>query len=635
MRLGLISAKAKPFDPSHNIGPTGLSYLISYLEKELGVLDSYIEFYYENLMAKKPDIVGISTTSENFNIAKEIAKNIRKLNSKIPIIIGGPHITALPESIDENMDVGVVGEGEIQFAKIIKLILKNELNEENLKNIKGVVFRNENKELILTERQDWIKNIDDIPPPKRKPLAEIGLKAHDLPLFQSLVTTRGCPFKCVFCSASRLWEKPRYHSVERIFEETLEIVRNYPNQKIIPIVDDLFAINKNRLRDIVKIFKSENITKKVSFTCQARASCFDEEIASLLSEMNVMVACFGFESGNDRVLKYLKGGSTSKDVQNSIDLCEKYNLKVAGSFIIGSPTETLNELANTYWLTKKNKDKIFRTIFCISTPFPGTPFWQEGIEKKVIPENFQDWELLNLSYDKDKTIFLGDQYSRDEFTAIHEVFADANTHPLVSNQDSMLKDMEFNYIKSLYKKVSENINNPSVKILEISSHKEYLTNYINSNNIKRLNVLNGKVENLEEITDKYDYIFIPHTLEQIRDPQKLLISLKSLLEDSGNIIIISYNIMFISIFISLLKNTWNLSNAGIQKNKNLFLFSIESLNKMLEECGYKNISIEKTQEDVTPFLETYKKILPLFSKFANLNEYMINSISASFIAIYK
>jgi len=619
MRLGLISAKARPFDPSHNIAPTGLSYLISYLEKELGLFDSYIEFYYDKLMAKKPDIVGISSTSEN--------------NPKIPIIIGGSHITSLPNTLDKNMDVGVIGEGEIQFAKIIELILKNEFHEENLKKINGIIFRTENNELINTIRQDWIKDIDTIPKPKRKIISEIGLNSYDSPLFQSLVTARGCPFKCIFCSASNLWGKPRYHSVERICEETLEIIKNYPNQKIIPIVDDLFATNKERLRNIVKLFKSEGINKKVSFTCHSRASCFDEEIAYLLSEMNVMAACFGFESGNDRMLKYLKGGSSSKDIQRSIDLCEKYNLKVVGSFIIGSPTETLEELAQTYWLEKKNKDKIFKTSVCISTPYPGTKFWNDSLEKGLITKDFDDWETLNLSFDKDKTIFLGDQYSRDEFIKVQKFFIDKN--PNVSENNFNLREMEVNYIKTLYKKISEKINRPFVKVLEISSHKDNLKNYIDSESIMRIDVINGKVNNLEKIQEKFDYIFIPHSLEQIRDTKELLGSLKKFLKDSGEIIIVTYNIIFVSVLTGLLQNIWDSSPAGIQKEKNISFFSIETLNMMFKECGYKNIGIEKIEDNVSYYEKIYKNILPLFSKFVNLDEYIINSIVTSFVAIYK
>jgi len=151
----------------------------------------------------------------------------------------------------------------------------------------------------------------------------------------------------------------------------------------------------------------------------------------------------------------------------------------------------------------------------------------------------------------------------------------------------------------------------------------------------RIDVINGKVNNLEKIQEKFDYIFIPHSLEQIRDTKELLGSLKKFLKDSGEIIIVTYNIIFVSVLTGLLQNIWDSSPAGIQKEKNISFFSIETLNMMFKECGYKNIGIEKIEDNVSYYEKIYKNILPLFSKFVNLDEYIINSIVTSFVAIYK
>ena len=287
MKLGLMYIRTPAEDRGVKAAPNGVAYLASYLEKYHGIEDIYIEEAFDKLMERKPDAVGISSVSEMYPKAREIARKVKEWNPKIKIVIGGPHITSMPQTLDKNMDVGVISEGEEQFGEVMDLIKNNDLDPKKLKNITGIVFRDEDNQIFETGKRAWIQNIDLIPPPNRRLITEISVSHRDAPYQQSLLTERGCPFKCEYCSATAFWDKMRTHSLERVMSEIEYIIKHYPEQKSISISDDLFGLNRKRLRQMVDMIKFEGYHKKVFFVCQTRASCFHEETAAMFAEMNM------------------------------------------------------------------------------------------------------------------------------------------------------------------------------------------------------------------------------------------------------------------------------------------------------------------------------------------------------------
>lgn len=616
MRVGLINIKIPNVDRTLTAAPNGIAYLASYIKHYNHVEDVYIEVYSDKLMERKPDVVGISTISQTFNKVKDLAKSIKEYNPKIKVIVGGPHITSLPETMTKYMDVAVLGEGEVQFGEVIKLIQDNNFNPEELKKIKGLAFWDENNKIYNTGERPWITTLDMIPPPDRTLIANAHLKSWDVPFQQQLMTERGCPFKCLYCSATAFWDKLRQHSIERVHSELMYLVNTFPEQKIIGIVDDLFGSNKKRLREIVDMIKSEGIHKKFGFVCQTRASVFDEERAEMFAEMNMRIACFGFESSNDRVLKYLKGTGKAKDNQRALDVCHKHNINALGNFILGSPTETEAEVADTYWFIRKNYERLWRMGAGIATPYPGTKWWDYALEKKLVDEDFDRWDVLDLTFDRYKSVYMSDTMDKDTFSNVLKEFQHMVTDKLENASDHFDTREIYREVLGLqFFKLSKLMDQKDKSILEISSKNLSVSEFISNASIKTFKVCGGKVDltSLDK-ESKFDFIFLPYSLETLIDPDILLEKLKDLVKEDGKILILNYNITHNANISNLVDINWQTKVDGIFDKRNLHFFSCRTIEDKLNDLGFKNIKIDKANDNSTQYSKIYELVLDKSSK---------------------
>jgi anaerobic magnesium-protoporphyrin IX monomethyl ester cyclase len=624
VRVGLINIKIPNVDRALTAAPNGIAYLASYIKQYNGIEDVYIEVYPEKLMQRRPDVVGISTISQTFNKVKQLAKSIKESNPKIKVIVGGPHITSLTETMTKYMDVAVLGEGEIQFGEVIKLIQDNNFNSEELKKIKGLAFWDENKELFNTGERPWNTQLDLIPPPDRKLISSIYLKEADIPFQQQLMTERGCPFKCLYCSATAFWDKLRQHSIERVHSELLYLVNNFPEQKMIGIVDDLFGNNKNRLRQIVDMIKSEGLHKKFGFVCQTRASVFDEERAEMFSEMNMRIACFGFESSNDRVLKYLKGSGKAKDNQRAVDICDKHGINALGNFILGSPTETEEEASDTYWFIRRNFDKLWRTGSGTATPYPGTKWWDYALEHNLVDSNFDRWEVLDLTFDKYRTVYISDTMDKDTFMHILQEFQYLSNKKAISAPDDFeVKENYREFLESQYYLVSRLMNIEGKNILEITSKNLSVKEFINRASVKNIKIFNGNVkfDSLEN-KEKFDFIFIPYGLETMINPKEFLEQIKDYISENGQILLLNYNIAHFSSINNILDINWQNQVEGLFDKKNISFFSCKTLEKTLKDLNFKKIKIDKANQPLKQYTKVYESILEISSKILDIKEHI-------------
>lgn len=392
----------------------GLGYLVSCLRKEFNgdifdfkIIDRNVE---NQILEYGPDIIGITCVSQNYNYAKKYANFARKKN--IPVMIGGVHISMLPESLSEDMNVGCVGEGEETIIELFNLFLKeNNFSADKLGKIKGLVFR-ENGKIIQTEKRERVMNMDNIPYPARDLL---DIKKHSY-----MFSSRGCPYRCVFCASSRFWDNVRFFSPEYVVGEIKELVENYGVQ-LISFFDDLFILDKKRLKDIVDVLKKQDFYKKIKFTCSCRANLVDDETARLLKEMNVVSVGLGLESGNERVLASLKGGSvTVQQNKKAIEIFKKHKIAVNASFVIGSPSETREEIIQTYNFIKEVSFDLVDIY--VLTPYPGTSIWKYALERGLVSDNM-DWERLNVNFERNKkAVILSEKLNKEEIYNIYKKF---------------------------------------------------------------------------------------------------------------------------------------------------------------------------------------------------------------------
>ncbi len=371
----------------------GLTALAAFLQRKISNLDiKIIEGFnpFKEIIKIKPDIIGFTSDTLAFQKTKNIATKVKK-KLKIPILIGGVHITAMPESFSPPFDIGLIGEGEITLSELIRSFLKNKkFITSELKKIDGLIFK-ENKKIIINSPRKLIKNIDKLPFPAREitPMEEIYLK-NQFNLFNvkrqiSIMTSRGCPYHCVFCGSPVQWGAVRFHSPEYVIKEIKFLIKTY-NIDSIMFWDDLFIAPIERLKKLKDLIIKNGLNKKLVFFGYARANLITEDVCKILSEMNTKRLIFGLESGSPKILNYLKQNSvTVEDNKRAVDLCRKYKITSSSGYIVGTPGETIDDLQMTYDLMKKHP--LDNTQIYILTPYPGTKIWIEAKKNKLVSSN--------------------------------------------------------------------------------------------------------------------------------------------------------------------------------------------------------------------------------------------------------
>jgi radical SAM superfamily enzyme YgiQ (UPF0313 family) len=405
MKILFVGA-VNPFAATENLyPPLWPAYLSAYLEYRLPTVPFKFKFASrkidQQLIRFNPDIVALSVVTQNYNYAQRYAKLAKRLGKKV--IIGGMHVTSLPESLTKDIDAGCIGEGEVSFYEIVKQYLENPtLEPQHLKKIKGIVFY-DGKKLVKTEERSVIGSLGELPHPKRS-VVGYGYRSY-------VHSARGCPYACVFCACGKYWGKVRYTPAEYIVEEIQTLVDK--GVKVIRFADDNFAFNKKRLKEIVAGITAKGLHRKAKFSCWCRADTINPETVALLKSMNVVSIKMGLESGCERTLKFLKGNLTVDGNMRAVDTVKDAGIQVTADFIIGCPEETEADIMETYQFIKRSRVDVFDVN--IFTPLPGTLVWEMAMAKQLISTDM-DWNRVNFKFNWDKktAIVLSEKLSHSQ-----------------------------------------------------------------------------------------------------------------------------------------------------------------------------------------------------------------------------
>lgn len=341
----------------------------------------------QKLKKFNPDFVGISFTTPLYNEAKELAETIKKFSPKTKIIAGGVHPTIFPKEVLEEtrLDIVVIGEGDYTLPEVI-------LNK-NLSKVKGIAYK-EGDKIIITEKREHIKNLDELPYPA---LHLLDVEKYKNPRITArknpvgtIETSRGCVFNCTYCNKSIFSRQFRFKSPKRVVGEIEYMLKS--GFKEIHIWDDNFATNLERAKRIC----DEIIRKKLNFVwrmeCGVRVDCVDLELFQKAKQAGCYGVSFGFESGNQKVLDELGKGITVEQAYKACAMAKKAGLEVLGFFMFGAPSET-EETMNQTINFAKNLDCDYAKVTLV-VPFPSTPLF-EDLEKKGLIKT-KDWSKYNF-----------------------------------------------------------------------------------------------------------------------------------------------------------------------------------------------------------------------------------------------
>jgi radical SAM superfamily enzyme YgiQ (UPF0313 family) len=360
----------------------------------------------QRVEAEQPEVLGISATTFSIFHAAAFAALAKERLPGLTVIIGGPHVSAAPLETMERFaefDVAVLGEGE---GTIIDLLEAMDA-KAGLQVIPGIILRTAGR-LVTTGRRPFLADLDQLPYPAWDLLE--GFPERYLPApfkvrrvpAASLVTSRGCPNRCIFCDRSVFGTSCHAFSAEYVLGMLQHLAGNFGIREF-SFEDDTFITFKKRLVAICQGIIDHGID--ISWTCLGRVTSVDSETLELMRRAGCWQISFGIESGCQEILTAIHKNVTLEQIQKAVVLCRDAGILSKGFFIVGHPGESGETLARTLdFALKLPLDDISVTML---TPFPGTEIFDRAAE---FGEFDSDWSRMNLL----NTVFVPHGLTRED-----------------------------------------------------------------------------------------------------------------------------------------------------------------------------------------------------------------------------
>ena len=381
--------------------PLGPAYLAASLEKagyEVKIVDlTFMDnskfdpaFIGGAILNLKPDIIGLSTLTWTIPSTYKLANTIRIVDKKIPIVVGGPHVSALPRrTLEEcpSINAAIIGEGEFILRDFLNIYFRKGFSDE-MNKLQGLVYRKGNQ-IIGDPTPAYIQDLDTIPFPARHlynvpKYIEVSnsFNAKNTPV-ASMITSRGCPHQCVFCTRSNNGLNYRARSPENVVSEMEKLGKM--GFKEIQIVDDNFTHDRPRVYEICNLIKEKGLDFSFDLPNGMRVNHFTEELMSTMYDVGFYNINLGVESGDDEILKNIRKGTTVAQIKEAIRIAKKVGFKMTLFCVIGLPGSTVESVEKTFKLVQ---DSGYDFNFSVCTPYPGSPLWDD------IKDNLGDisWE---------------------------------------------------------------------------------------------------------------------------------------------------------------------------------------------------------------------------------------------------
>ena len=372
--------------------PLGLAFLAAALENaghEIRILDLVVYPYTKEQLAESlktfdPQFVGATAVTMNFNHATRVIRDVKALAPDIFTVMGGPHVTFCARETLEacpEIDFIVLGEGELTLVELVRACQNN----SPLGSIKGLAYRDRGRPVLNTPKNP-IQDIDSLPEPARHLIPLGRYRALGLPI--SMTTSRGCPFRCIFCVGRKMvGARVRYRNPRKVVDELAYLSTLDFHQ--INIADDLFTASKKHCLAVC----DEIIRRQLKFqwTSFARVDTVSRPVLERMKQAGCSAVSFGVETGSPEVLTTIKKGITLDQVVQAVNMCNEVGVTPQASFILGLPGETLQTLRQTVAFAEQLKNMGVLHGYHLLAPFPGTD----------VRENSQNYDIRIMSNDWD------------------------------------------------------------------------------------------------------------------------------------------------------------------------------------------------------------------------------------------
>lgn len=377
------------FQPSNDnsifrFPPLGLGYIAAYL-KQHGISVEIVDctFLSEETALKKiresqPKIIGIQSMFSMKHKSIQMAQALRK-DCEL-LVTGGALPTSNPTEFLRDFDVVVIGEGEQTMLELVQAFKKG----KDFSKVDGIAFLNHGQ-FVHTPPRDYIKNLDNIPFPSHELFDNQAYKNYYARNFgyttTSIMTSRGCPFQCDFCSRPVFGNTFRTRTASNIADE-VEQVRALGFSRVW-FADDCFTLDRKRLLGICNEFIRRHM--RISWECLSRVDTVDAEVAETMKQAGCVRVFFGLESGNDFVLSTMKKQATTKQGEKAVNTFKNAGVEVGAFFILGYPGENEETVHDTVQFASSLP--LDYLSFTLPYPIPGTPLF-DRVKHRIISEEW-------------------------------------------------------------------------------------------------------------------------------------------------------------------------------------------------------------------------------------------------------
>jgi len=335
-----------------------------------------------------------STAPETYHIARKIKEKARVLGKDIPIVMGGAHVTFMAEeALDNYADFVVRGEGEQTILELLSW-LENGNDPDSISRIPGLSYKIGTR-VYHNDKRPHLRDQDGLPTP------ELSLiEGWKDPTIFPVLTSRGCPFDCTFCSVTKMFgHRYRIRSPEKVLEDIKYYHRLYPGAWMF-FYDDNFAADKKRTKRLLELMLENNL--RFPWTAQSRLDVVkDKDLLALMQKCGCKVLYIGLESVNPQTLLEYNKRQTVEEMEEAIKTLHQYKIKIHGMFVLGGEQDDRDTVMQT--VKSAINWKIDTVQMVILTPLPGTPLYDNLVsENRITSFDWSQYDGHHVVYKPNK-----------------------------------------------------------------------------------------------------------------------------------------------------------------------------------------------------------------------------------------